>query len=70
MGSEMCIRDSVNAHKGSGAFAGVGGFANITAKTSTVVFCMTFHTKGLIVEETDGKVTIRMRGRFRSLWNM
>ena len=53
---------NVNAHKGSGAFAGVGGFANITAKTSTVVFCMTFHTKGLIVEETDGKVTIKNEG--------
>ncbi len=53
---------NVNAHKGSGAFAGVGGFANITAKTSTVVFCMTFNTKGLNVEETDGKVTIKNEG--------
>ena len=53
---------NVNAHKGPGAFAGVGGFANITAKTSTVVFCLTFDTKGLAVEETNGKVLIRNEG--------
>ena len=29
--------------RGTGAFAGIGGFANITAKTPTVVFCMTFN---------------------------
>ena len=53
---------NVNAHKGPGAFAGVGGFANITAKTSTVVFCLTFDTKGLNVEENDGKVLIKKEG--------
>lgn len=53
---------NVNAHKGPGAFAGVGGFANITAKTSTVVFCFTFDTKGLNVEENDGKVLIKKEG--------
>ena len=54
---------NVNAHKGPGAFAGVGGFANITAKTATVVFCLTFNTKGLDVEEQNGKVTIRREGQ-------
>lgn len=53
---------NVNAHKGPGAFAGVGGFANITAKTSTVVFCLTFDTKGLNVEEKDGIVSIKDEG--------
>ena len=45
-----------------GAFAGVGGFANITAKTATVVFCLTFDTKGLAVEDNDGIVTIKNEG--------
>lgn len=53
---------NVNAHKGPGAFAGVGGFANITAKTHTVVFCLTFNTQGLNVEEVDGKVNIINNG--------
>ncbi len=53
---------NVNAHKGPGAFAGVGGFANITAKTSTVVFCLTFNTKGLNVLDEDGKITIKNEG--------
>lgn len=53
---------NVNAHRGPGAFAGVGGFANITAKTSTVVFCLTFDTKGLSVDEQDGKVQIKNEG--------
>lgn len=41
---------------------GVGGFANITAKTPTVVFCLTFNTKGLSVEEKNGKVSIKNEG--------
>ncbi|MBR4530411.1 MAG: propionate CoA-transferase [Lachnospiraceae bacterium] len=53
---------NVNAHKGPGSFAGVGGFANITARTATVVFCLTFDTKGLTVEEKDGEITIRQEG--------
>ena len=61
-GIEVDRYGNVNAHKGPGAFAGVGGFANITAKTATVVFCLTFNTKGLAVEEKDGKVTIRQEG--------
>lgn len=53
---------NVNAHKGPGAFAGVGGFANITAKTPTVVFCLTFNTKGLEVEENNGRILIKRDG--------
>ena len=61
-GIEVDKEGNVNAHRGPGAFAGVGGFANITAKTKTVVFCLTFNTKGLVVEENDGAVTIKQEG--------
>ncbi|MCR5213523.1 MAG: propionate CoA-transferase [Eubacterium sp.] len=61
-GIEVDKYGNVNAHKGPGAFAGVGGFANITAKTKTVVFCMTFNTKGLSVEEDDGNIIIKNEG--------
>ena len=53
---------NVNAHRGPGAFAGIGGFANITAKTPTVVFCLTFDTKGLEVSHKGGVVTIEQEG--------
>ena len=53
---------NVNAHRGPGAYAGIGGFANITAKTPTVVFCLTFNTKGLAVSEQDGAVCVERNG--------
>ena len=53
---------NVNAHRSDGAFAGIGGFANITAKTPTVVFCMTFNTKGLEVTQKKGVVCIQREG--------
>ena len=53
---------NVNAHRGEGSFAGIGGFANITAKTPTVVFCMTFNTKGLEVTSNKGTVSIVKEG--------
>ena len=53
---------NVNAHRSEGAYAGIGGFANITAKTPTVVFCMTFTTKGLDVVSKKGVVTIQKEG--------
>jgi len=53
---------NVNAHRGPGAYAGIGGFANITAKTPTVVFCLTFNTKGLKVSRDDQGVTIEENG--------
>ena len=61
-GIEVDKHGNVNAHRGPGAFAGVGGFANITAKTKTVVFCLTFNTKGLGVDEQNGKITIKNNG--------
>ena len=53
---------NVNAHRGPGAYAGIGGFANITAKTPTVVFCLTFNTKGLKVSRNENAVTIEENG--------
>ena len=59
---EVDGQGNVNAHRGTGAFAGIGGFANITAKTPTVVFCLTFNTKGLEVSQKKGVVTIEKEG--------
>ena len=59
---EVDGKGNVNAHRGPGAFSGIGGFANITAKTPTVVFCLTFNTKGLEVERKGGIITIQQNG--------
>jgi len=53
---------NVNAHRGPGAYAGIGGFANITAQTPTVVFCLTFNTKGLEVSRDGENITIEQNG--------
>ena len=53
---------NVNAHRGPGAYAGIGGFANITAKTPTVVFCLTFNTKGLQVSKDGDSISIDQNG--------
>jgi propionate CoA-transferase len=54
---------NVNAHRGIGSYSGIGGFANITAKTPLVVFCLSFTAKGLFVEEEYGKINIVQEGR-------
>ena len=59
---EVDGQGNVNAHRTDGAYAGIGGFANITAKTPTVVFCMTFNTKGLEVSRKKDVVTIEKEG--------
>lgn len=61
-GLEVDKYGNVNAHRSKGNFAGIGGFANITAKTKVVVFCLTFTAKGLFVEENEGKVNILQEG--------
>ena len=53
---------NVNAHRGPGSYAGIGGFANITSRTPTVVFCLTFNTKGLEVERKGGVITVTRNG--------
>ena len=59
---EVDKEGNVNAHRGTGAFAGIGGFANITSKTPTVVFCFSFTAKGLEVSQTKGIVTVEKEG--------
>ena len=49
---EVDAQGNVNAHRGQGAFAGIGGFANI----------LTFNTKGLDVTQSKGVVTIHSEG--------
>ena len=59
---EVDAQGNVNAHRSDGAFAGIGGFANITARTPTVIFCLTFTTKGLEVSQKKGIVAIEKEG--------
>lgn len=59
---EVDSRGNVNAHRGPGTFSGIGGFANITAKTPTVVFCLTFNTKGLSISRNKDAVTVVEEG--------
>lgn len=61
-GLEVDRHGNVNAHRGPGAFAGIGGFANITAKTPTVVFCLTFNAKGLEISSHKNEVRILENG--------
>jgi len=59
---EADAQGNVNAHKLEGGYSGIGGFANITYSTKTIVFCMCFNTKGLIAtQEADG-VHIKQEG--------
>ncbi|MCI1726218.1 MAG: hypothetical protein LKM35_00805 [Lachnospiraceae bacterium] len=53
---------NVNVHRVQDNFSGIGGFANITAKTPTVVFCMTFNAGGLEVSHRQNHVTIEKNG--------
>ena len=59
---EVDRHGNVNAHRSADAYPGIGGFANITGKTPTVVFCLTFNTKGLVMERRKDEVTIIENG--------
>jgi len=61
-GLEADADGNVNAHKLAGGYAGIGGFANITHATKTVVFCMSFNTKGLVAIKENGEVQIKKEG--------
>ncbi len=61
-GLEADMHGNVNAHQSSSGFVGIGGFANITGATKTVVFCMTFNAKGLKARRTDAGVEILSEG--------
>ena len=56
---------NVNAHRVGKKFPGIGGFANITAKTKNVVFCLSFTAKGLIAKEKNGKINIETEGTIK-----
>lgn len=61
-GLEVDKKGNVNAHRSPQAYAGIGGFANITSKTPVIVFCLTFNTKGLDVERNKGEIKINQNG--------
>jgi propionate CoA-transferase len=61
-GFEVDRFGNVNAHRLNDRFAGIGGFANITSATKTVVFCMNFTTKGLIMRRENGRLAIENEG--------
>jgi propionate CoA-transferase len=49
-------------HKLDGGYPGIGGFANITFATKTIVFCMSFTTKGLMAVRENDNVKIMQEG--------
>ena len=61
-GLEADAQGNVNAHKLAGGYAGIGGFANITHATKTIVFCMSFTTKRLAAARENGEVRIAREG--------
>ena len=68
-GFEVDRHGNVNSHQIEGRFAGIGGFANITFFTKTIVFCMNFTTKGIDVRRKDGKVEIVSEGAVKKFKN-
>jgi len=64
-GLEVDKHGNVNAHKMDGYFSGIGGFANITYATKTIVFCLSFSTKGLRVTQDNGNINIESEGSIR-----
>jgi len=61
-GLEADAQGNVNSHKLQGGYAGIGGFANITYATKTIVFCMSFNTKGLVSACVNDEVRIIQEG--------
>jgi len=61
-GLEADMHGNVNSHKPAGGYTGIGGFANITHSTKTIVFCLSFNTKGLVAVKEGGKVSIKSEG--------
>jgi len=61
-GLEVDMNGNVNAHKLEGGYTGIGGFANITHATGTIVFCLSFTARGLKATWDKGKVVIEREG--------
>ncbi|MCL1901798.1 MAG: propionate CoA-transferase [Firmicutes bacterium] len=68
-GLEVDSAGNVNSHRLENHYAGIGGFANIAHVTKTVVFCMSFTTKGLIAVQDNGKVIIKREGSINKFKN-
>lgn len=66
-GLEIDRMGNVNGHFSPKKLAGIGGFANITQNAKKVVFCCTFTTGGLVVENNYGKVKIVQEGRINKI---
>jgi len=61
-GLEADVAGNVSVHKREGGYVGIGGFANITHATKTIVFCMSFTAKGLIATKENDEVIIKQEG--------
>ena len=61
-GLEADSHGNVNAHQLEDGYIGIGGFANITHATKTIVFCISFNTKGLAVIKENGNIRITHEG--------
>jgi propionate CoA-transferase len=61
-GLEVDCRGNVNAHQSTSGYVGIGGFANITHATRTIVFRLTFTAKGLAERRRGGEVEIVREG--------
>ena len=64
-GLEADAYGNVNSHKPEGGYTGIGGFANITHATKTIIFCLSFTAKGLEATVENGKVTILKEGAIK-----
>ena len=64
-GLEVDKHGNVNAHKLDGNYTGIGGFANITHSTNTIIFCLSFTTKGLEAARENGGTVIKSEGSVR-----
>ena len=63
--AEADAEGNVNASKVGKMLSGCGGFINISQNAREVVFCGTFTAKGLDVEASGGKLTIRKEGEIQ-----
>ena len=61
-GLEVDSQGNVNAHSLAGSYSGIGGFANITHATKTIVFCLSFNAKGLVALKKNGEIHIEREG--------
>lgn len=62
---EVDAQGNVNCHHKGSKLSGIGGFANISQNTPTVVFCLTFSSGGLQISESCGKYSIVGEGRHK-----